>query len=384
MLERIYKAILKLMVPTGLEETYAVIVDEAMKLVGGDAGRVVLEEDGELNVVYTSSPLAFLPQKVRKNGFVYTSFNQHRAYAINKEDFAHIYPDIVKLGIESALFIPLSFRGKTLGVMVIESYRRGQLTAKDLTVLKLYGAIASLKIRNAQLYEETKKSLENRDLFISLAAHELRTPITTIYGYSQLLFERTKDEDSVESRWISSLHAESYRLTLLTKDLLEINRIKAGQLQYVFKECALKDAIGRAMDNFRFNFPQREIIFEDGVGKFDDTVIGDFDKLLQVLINLLDNAAKFSNADKKIILRLKFKSPNFIIQVKDQGKGIPAKDLPKVFEGFYKEKDTINEGMGLGLFLSKNIVDAHRGSIHMHSRVGKGTLVEVQLPRANI
>lgn len=382
-MEKIYKAILKLLVPVDPEETYKAIVNEAMKLVGGDAGRIVLEEDGELNVVYTSSFVATLPLKVRRYGFVYTSFTQRRAFVINKEEFSDIYPEIAKLGVETALFIPLSFRGKVIGVLVIESYQRGQLSAKDLAVLKLYGAIASLKIRNVQLYDEVKRSLENRDLFVSLAAHELRTPTTTIYGYAQLLYDKNKGKDSVESRWINSLHEESYRLTLLIKDLLEISRIKTGQLHYVLRECPLRGVVSRAIDNFKFNFPQREIVFEDNLGK-NDTVIADFDKLLQVMINLLDNAAKFSPTETKIVIHLKFKSPNFVIQVRDQGKGIPVKDLPNIFKGFYKGKDTTNEGMGLGLFLSKSIMEAHRGSIHMHSRVGKGTLVELQLPRARI
>ena len=199
-----------------------------------------------------------------------------------------------------------------------------------------------------------------------------------------MLYDRNKLKNNVESRWVESLHAESHRLTLLVRDLLEINHIRMGQLHYELKECSLREVIIRAVENFRVNYHKREVSFDDKLGENGSTVVGDFDKLLQVVSNLLDNAAKFSQGDTAIIVRLKFKSPNYILQVKDRGNGIPKKDLPKVFDGYYKGKDSMNEGMGLGLFLSKNIVEAHRGSIHLHSRVNKGTLVEIQLPRAKI
>lgn len=383
-LEKIYRAVLKFLASTDPDETYAIVVQEAIRLVNGDAGRIVLEEDGEFKIVYTSAPIAELPKVVRKKGWIYTSFTKHQAFLVTREQIAAVYPDIAELGIQSGLLIPLSFRGKAIGVLAVESYKPETFTTKELEILKLFGSIVTLRIKNVQLYFEMKKSLENRDLFISLAAHELRTPITTIYGYSQLLYEKTKNKNSVESRWISSLHAESYRLTLLIKDLLEINHIRAGNLNYSLKECSLREVVERAVDNFRFNSPKKEVILNDNLGKRKDVIVGDFDKLLQVIINLLDNASKFSSEETPIIVNLDSRLRNLIIQVKDQGQGIPKKDLPKIFEGFYKGKDTTNEGMGLGLYLCKNIIEEHRGDIHLHSKVGKGTIAEIQLPRAKI
>lgn len=383
-LEKIYQATLQFLVPLTPQETYAAIVREAIKLVGGDAGRIVLEEDGDFKVVYTSAPVAKLPKVVRKKGFVYTAFKNHKAFLLTVAQIAAVYPDIAKMGIQSAVLIPLSYRGKAIGVLAIESYRPGYFSTKELEILKVFGSMASLQIRNIQLYEETKKNLETRDLFISLAAHELRTPITTIFGYAQLLHNKIQGKDRPEFRWINALHAESYRLTLLVKDLLEINRIRTGKMQYLFRECPLKEAVKRAIDNFKFNYPDRVIIFEDELDRNEDLIVGDFDKLLQVLINLLDNAAKFSAPESKVQVILRPNQQNLVLQVKDQGTGITKKDLPKVFDGFYQGRGGAKEGMGLGLYLCKNIIEEHRGTIHMHSKLGKGTLVEVQLPKAKI
>lgn len=238
--------------------------------------------------------------------------------------------------------------------------------------------MASLAIRKTQLYDESKKALEVRDLFISMAAHELRTPITTISGYSQLLYSKLGGSASVESRWISDLAWETLRLTHLVNELLEVDRIKGGQFQYTFEECSLREIIRRAISDFHFIHPEHKVILEDKLNG-GDLVIGDFDKLLQLVINLLDNAAKFTPPEKEINLTLNFKSSYIIFTVKDQGHGITGKDLPQVFEKYYRG-EVIKEGMGIGLFLVKNIVNQHHGTINIFSKENRGTRVKIKLP----
>jgi signal transduction histidine kinase len=382
-LEKIYKASLKFLVPLTPEETYSIIVEEAVKLVGAEYGSVILDQEGELVRVYSSSPLAY-KTKNRKKGFTYRAFSERKVIMAQIEETSKAHPELKEVGIRWTMFIPLSYQSKSIGVLTVNSAKNEQLNKKELKILELFGSMASLAIRKTQLYSETMKALETRDLFISMAAHELRTPITTIYGYAQLLHNKTMDDRSVESRWIDELHTESYRLTLLVNDLLAINRIKAGQLQYVLKECSLKRIIERGVRNFKFNHPYRVVLINDELGKKSDLVVGDFDRLLQVLINLLDNAAKFSPSDSDITINLKFKSPYLILSVTDKGKGISKKELPRVFEGFYKGRDPSKEGMGLGLFLAKNIIDQHHGSISIHSRINKGTTVNIHLPWVKI
>lgn len=382
-LKDIYKAGLKFLVPLTAEETYKTIVHEGIKLVGAEYGSILLEREGHLERVYASLPFAY-QTKIRKRGNTYRAFRTRKTIMASISKIEKAHPELKAFGIRWSVFIPLSYIGKAIGVLTVNSRRDEEFNRKSLEVLEHFGSMASLAIRKTQLHDETKKALETRDLFISVAAHELRTPVTTIHGYAQLLYQKTENKQNSEARWIGELHAESARLALLVNDLLEISRIKTGKLQYHYKECSLLELAERAVKNFQFNHPKREIIYVNDLGKLPDLIIGDFDKLLQVFSNLLDNAAKFSDLNDKITIILKAKLNNLIIQVIDHGKGISKRDLPKVFEGYYRGQNNGVEGMGLGLFLCKNIIEKHHGSIHLHSKVNKGTVVEVQLPRAKI
>lgn len=383
-IENIYKAGLKFLSPLKPEETYTTIVQEAIKLVGAEYGDIYVEQHGELVRVYSSSPVTY-PSKHRRIDNTYRAFKE-RKFIIT--DISEVgkgeHSNLQKLGLQSILYIPLSYRNQSIGVLTVNAERKIGDSTVELKVLKLFAFVASLAIKKTQLYEDTKKALETRDLFISMAAHELRTPLTTINGYIQLLHTKLSGADTPESRWVEELVSESTRLTTLVNELLAVNRIKAGLLQYVWKECSLREVIARAVSDFKFNNPEYKLQLQDSLGAAEDIVIGDFDKLLQVLTNLLDNAAKFSPEGSEINLTLKHKSSNMIIGVEDKGHGIARKDLPRIFDGFHQGRDPSKEGMGLGLFLAKNIITEHRGTIHVHSKVGKGTLIEVLLPRVKL
>lgn len=378
-LEKIYKAGLKFLVPLKAEETYSLIVNEAIKLVKADYGSILLEQKGDLKRVYSS--IASLYQiKPRRRGFLYSVFKTRKPSILALKKFARIHPAIRRIGINSDLAVPLSYKNKSIGVLTIISKRKNYFTERDMNVLKLFAQMASLAIRKTQLYDETKKALDDRDLFISMAAHEFRTPITTISGYTQLLYTKLSGSNTAPSRWSQELLAETTRLTSLVNELLEINRIKTGELNYIFRINHLREIIKRVINNTHFTYPNHKIIFNDYLGK-DDVVISDFDKLIQVVGNLLGNAAKFSPDGKEISLTLRQKTLYFIVTVKDQGIGIPKKDLRKIFEKFSKGTNHSREGIGLGLFLAKSIIEQHHGTIAINSIRGAGTTVEVKLPK---
>ncbi|MCL5784257.1 MAG: GAF domain-containing sensor histidine kinase [Patescibacteria group bacterium] len=382
-LEEIYKSGLKLLEPLTPEETYAIVGKEAKKLVQADDASIFLKQGKKLKRVYATSAVLY-SFKQRKKGFVYQAYTSHKPLITKIEKMVKIHPQLEAAGMKSTMIIPLSYHKKSIGVLTVLSCKEKHFNNDKLKILSLFASMASMAIRKTQLYDETRKALKNRDLFISLAAHELRTPVATIFGYTQLLNTKSSGRNNTEAKWIKFLHAESYHLTLLIKELLEIERIKSGELQYVFRECSLKEIIYMAIQKIKLNYPDRKIIFEDLLNNPNDKIIGDFDKLLQVLNNLLENAAKFSSPDTQITIRLDSKPHNYVLRVIDQGKGISKKDLPKVFEGYYKKEDDTSKGMGLGLFLCKSIIEKHRGSIKIKSHPGKGTLVEVQLAKAKI
>lgn len=382
-LEEVYQVGLRLLLPQGLEDIYAYIVEEAKKLVKADHGSIFLYQNGKLNRVYTTFP-DLRQVVIRSKGFTYQAFRKRKSFIIDFRRQKNINPQIKGLGINSDLLVPLIYRNKSIGVLSLLSTKSGHFEDQHMDILRLFASMANLAIQKEQAYEELKKSLKDRDLFISMAAHELRTPLTTISGYIQLLYSKLAGANSLESRWIEELSGEAYRLTKLVNELMEVNRIKTGQLRYTWKECSLKAIVERAIRDFRFTHPEHKVVLQDKIGNGQDRVIGDHDKLLQVVINLLDNAAKFSSPNTEVVITLKFKSPYLILEVRDQGKGIPKKYLADIFERFYKGAEVEKEGMGLGLFLVKNIIKQHHGDIHIYSAVNKGTKVRIKLHGAKV
>ncbi len=286
-----------------------------------------------------------------------------------------------KLGVNSFIFVPLKSRKRIIGVVTLVLSGKKTYTKSDVVLAEELANRAGVAVDNARLFSESQEALKVRDLFLSMAAHEFRTPLTTISGYTQLLYTKLAGSNKPESRWVEELLAEGNRLTSLVNELLEVDRIKSGEFMYTWVTCSLRDIIKRAITDFSFTHPEYGVVLEDHIKNDQDKVIGDFNKLLQVIINLLDNAAKFSSSSSKITIFLEYKLPYVVLTVKDRGQGISKKDLPNIFDRFYKGIDHSQEGMGLGLFLAKSIIEAHQGKIKVSSKENKGTEVEIKLPK---
>lgn len=380
-LEAIYRSALKFLSPLNPDETYKTILNEAIKLVKADSGAIHLYIQKEFKVVYASLE-QFYTIAPRRKGHTFQAFVTKKPVISGIDDIKRAHKELRNLQIKSAIFIPLSNKNKSIGVLALNSGKEEYFSSRELEILKLFGSLASLAIVKSQLYDEVNKALGARDLLISMTAHELRTPITTISGYIQLLQSRLSGVNVMESRWIKELRWESQRLALLVNELLEVERIKAGQFLYHFRECSLRAILSQVLKDFGFNHPDHKIIQIDKVEKNDDRIIGDFDKLLRVINNLLDNAAKFSLPEQVITITLKPQLRNIILSIKDKGIGIPGKDMPYIFEKFYRIGNHSREGMGLGLFLAKSIISQHDGIISIKSKENTGTTVSIKLPKA--
>lgn len=380
-LERIYASALKFLVPLNLDETYKVIVEEAIKLTDGQYGTIYLASGDELNRVFSTMPGPHIT--LRKRGYRYKAFKEQKSILVHRKDLKKlkiIHPELQQLEAQSVLIVPLVNEGKSAGLLTIDSYKDKRFNDEDLHALKLFGSLASMAIRKAQLYGELKESLDTRDLFISLASHELRTPLTTINGYVQLLLVKVRERKPIDNKWILELAFESERMKNLLDEFLEINRIKIGKMQFNFGEISLSEILNHAISTFKFNFPKRKLIIKNSLPK-KDFIIGDADKLHQVFMNILENGVKYSRPNTLIIVSTAKQRDFFRVVFSDQGWGIEEKDLPQVFKGFFKGKNSKHEGMGLGLYLARNIINAHKGEIGIKSKVDRGTSVVIKLPK---
>lgn len=385
-LEKIHRSTLKFLTPLTPDETYTIVGQEAQKLVGGEHSTIYLLKDSELVRVYSSLPSLFRISG-KERDIRYDVIKSQKPAILSLSLMAKLkkkYPFMGEMYNRSALMIPLAYKKETIGLLSVLALKNTNFTKDKLEILELFGSLASLAIKKNQLYDETKKALEIRDLFISMAAHELRTPLTSVNGYIQLLYSKLSGAETPESRWIEQLYWEGNRLTNLVNELLEMNRIKSGRLSYYLRECSLREIFSRLEKNFLMLHSDRKLIVQDEIGKSSDIIIGDYDKITQVFSNLIDNAVKFSPKRSPIKVIMKQGDNDFIIRIIDQGKGIPQKDINKIFQGFYRGEQQTEEGMGMGLFLVKDIVNRLHGDIKVKSKLGSGTVIEVCLPKQEL
>ncbi len=279
-------------------------------------------------------------------------------------------------GIEttSLLGVPLITKDKVIGVLEAINKLSGVFSEDDLETLGALGAQAAVAIENSRLFQQS-------DL-ISELVHELRTPLASLNTAAHLLLRPEVQEDQ-RTKMVESIHRETNRLTEMTSAFLDLARLESGRIQFqveqvdlrlLLEECALImcSKAEEKEQKLKLEIPEEEI----------PALNGDRDKLKQVILNLLSNAIKYTPASGEICLSAQVGLKNVVVQVKDNGVGIPANDLPHIFEKFYRVPGSEHcaQGTGLGLSICKRIIDAHNGEIEVQSQVGVGTSFKVSLP----
>jgi signal transduction histidine kinase len=221
--------------------------------------------------------------------------------------------------------------------------------------------------------------------FISIASHELKTPLSVIRGYSSLLMDGIYGEmPGPQQKVIKSISDQTDRLTRLVQQLLDVSRFEAGGGRLDLRPIELASFLAELATSFEALALPSQIDFAvERAAGLPDTIAGDPDRLNEVLGNLLSNAFKFTPRGGRILLCARPHPEGIEIEVTDSGVGIPADKLPKIFEKFFQvdnEAQPRSVGSGLGLAISREIVEAHGGTIAAESEVGRGTTFRVRLP----
>jgi signal transduction histidine kinase len=233
----------------------------------------------------------------------------------------------------------------------------------------------------AQLAQLDKLKAE----FVSVASHELKTPINVILGYLQLLQEDVYGPLSPKQREIcGTLSAQAQSLSRLVRHLLDVSRFEAGAGRLDPRPMPLAPFLGELESAFRVLALQRGVRFHvERAGEVPETVVWDEDRVNEVLGNLLSNAFKFTERGGTVTLAVIGEPGRVRVDVRDTGAGIPAEHLPHIFEKFFQadnQGSASAKGTGLGLAIAKSIVDAHHGTIAVDSRPGEGTTFSIVLP----
>jgi PAS domain S-box-containing protein len=215
---------------------------------------------------------------------------------------------------------------------------------------------------------------------ISTVSHELRSPLTSVKGYTSLLlnrWERLADEQKL--MMLEQVHHDADRVTRLVTELLDISRLESGKLVLRRQMVDLRELVGVVIEKVRMMEPEvhADVDFAAGFPR----VYADPDKIEQVLTNLVENAAKYADPKGMRVLG-DVGEDEVSVAVVDQGEGIPQSDLPRVFTKFYRRAETRPTGSGLGLWISRGLVEAHGGRLVVESQVGEGSTFRFTLPTA--
>lgn len=219
--------------------------------------------------------------------------------------------------------------------------------------------------------------------FVANVSHELRTPVTSIKGFSETLLDGAYVDQSALLSFLEIIHKESNRLEMLIQDLLELSRIEREGFQVDAQPTEMDALIETAAERIQGRLEEKNISLKLELQPV--LVQGDANRLIQVMINLLINAITYSGAGTAITVRLFEKDGEAVTEVEDQGIGIAASELPRLFERFYRvdrARSRNQGGTGLGLSIVKHLIEAHHGKVEVRSEVGKGTTFTVYLPLA--
>jgi two-component system sensor histidine kinase KdpD len=285
-------------------------------------------------------------------------------------------------------YLPLKTARSVVGVLGVggPSFSEHPMTPEERRTLEVIASQGSLAIERAQLSEaarqaEVLQATERlQTALLSSISHDLRTPLVSVTGALSGLREDDGQLDETNRKsLIENAHAEAVRLNRLVGNLLDMTRLEAGALRLSREPCDVQDVIGAALSQMEETLRDRRVVLD--VPEDLPLVPMDFVTIVQVLVNLLDNADKYSSADTPIEVRARASGAFLEIEVSDRGLGIPKEDLTRVFDKFYRvQRPESIGGTGLGLSICKGIVEAHGGFIAAENRPGGGTTITVALP----
>ncbi|MBC8164137.1 MAG: response regulator [Roseiflexaceae bacterium] len=289
--------------------------------------------------------------------------------------------------VGSVLIVPLTVRNETTGAVTFKcADTNSNYTHDDLLLANDLTHRAAIALDNARLYREAQDAVRVRDAFLSVAAHELKTPLTTLFGNVQLLQRRAVRESSMnerDQRTLRIVAEQTGRLNKMIGALLDLSRLQMGQFAMQLSPVDLIALTQRVVDELQPSLDHHAVALS---GDLDALVIeADELRLEQVLQNLLQNAIKYSPNGGTITVAITHAEAEVQVAVSDQGIGIPASSIPHLFGRFFRAENAQEHrisGIGVGLYVVHEIVTRHGGTIDVASVEGEGTTFTVHLPLA--
>ncbi|GAB2868127.1 hypothetical protein GCM10027277_41650 [Pseudoduganella ginsengisoli] len=290
---------------------------------------------------------------------------------------------IRELGLRSYMAIPLIVRGHAIGAITFTSAESRHLYSEaDVEIGEEIGRRAGVAIENAGLYQSLQESDRRKDDFLAMLAHELRNPLAPVSAAAHIL--TLKPDPAVVHKSAAVIARQVAHLTGLVDDLLDISRVSRGLIKLDMTCVDLRAAIEEAVEQVRPLMDRKEQRLDVAIQTSELRVQGDHKRLVQVMSNLLNNAAKFTPPSGRIRLQAGLDGDSIAVAISDDGIGMPPELLSAAFELFVQGKTTVDRatgGLGIGLALVKHMVGLHGGTVTARSEgVGRGSEFVVRLP----
>ena len=362
---------------------------------------------------YSEPEIKTIESELNKRKFIDTLFKKDRAIVVtgDSENLGQEHGLLDILNVESFITAPIIVKDEPVGFILMGNTSvYGKTIEGDSELLSILAGQVGTAIENTKLYTElfgSHKELErrvgertqeleklNEELknlnkmksdFISAVSHELRTPLTSIKGYASILMTgKLGDVLPAQKERLEKIDKHSNSLVHLINNLLDIARIESGKVQMDMKDASIKEILDSIVDIITPQVKEKNISLKINSNIKFDKIKADQLQLERALLNLLSNAVKFTPEKGKVLIDIQEKDDVIQFNIEDTGIGIPAQDIPKVFQEFFRADNALDQkikGSGLGLSLVKKIVEAHKGKIWFNTELGKGTRFTFTLPK---
>jgi signal transduction histidine kinase len=282
---------------------------------------------------------------------------------------------------QSALFLPLIAREQLIGALTLFRTSRG-FDGDDLGFAEDLARLAALALDNARLHDTVRASLRSRDEMLGVVSHDLRNPVAAVKMLSRTLLGAQENDGTQAHESIALIFQAAEQMDALIRDLLDVNRLDAGNLQISAVPVEPSVLLTDSLQTLRPLVEEKGIDLDLQIETALPKVGADRERIQQTLSNLVGNAIKFSPTGSKIVVVAHSDPEGVVFSVLDSGRGIAAEHLPRVFDRYWQSSRTDRQGAGLGLAIAKGIVEAHGGRIWIESRPGEGTTASFTLPLA--
>jgi signal transduction histidine kinase len=383
-----------------VEAVLTTIVAKAVQLSGTEAGTIYTFDDSRqefrLRATHGMDEAMIAAIRDRRIGAGETAIGKAAAERASIQipdvlkESSLVLDVIVRAGYRSMLIVPLLRPEQIVGALVVRRKAPGEFPKSTVKLLETFADQSVLAIQNARLFREIEEkgrelaeASQHKSQFLANMSHELRTPLNAILGYTELMADGAYGEPSEKMLGIlKRLEANGKHLLGLINDVLDLSKIEAGQLVLELSDYSVQDIAQTARSTLEPLAADKKLAFKVEVAPQLPPGRGDGRRLTQVLINLVGNAIKFTDAGE-VAIKAEANNGAFFVSVRDTGPGISATDQAKLFQEFQQADNAITKkkgGTGLGLAISKRIIEMHGGKIWVESQVGQGSTFAFTLP----